>query len=91
MSSYKFIPPPENAASLSPAEARAIFRRNGYYGSTSGFCVGHAQANVTMLPSSLADEYEEFCRKNYGPLPVIYRSKPGEINPPPLAKDSDVK
>lgn len=87
----KFLPPPENAASLAPSEARQLFRLNRYYGPTSGFCLGYLQANMAVLPEELADDFEEFCRKNYGPFPLICRSAAGEIGAPPLAKDSDIR
>lgn len=87
----KYLPPPENASSLEPSEARSLFRRNGYYGPTSGFCSGHVQANLLVIPDSLAQDFEEFCRANSAPFPLLYRSKPGECSAPPLAKDSDVK
>ena len=88
---YKFIPPPENAAKLLPSEARELFRRNGYYSSTSGFCTGFLQTNVAILPGKFAGDFEEFCRRNHGPLPLIYRSKPGEVGVPPLAEDVDIR
>ena len=87
----KFLPPPENAATLRPSEARAVFRENRYYGSTTGFCRGYLQANVVVFPEQLADEFEEFCRRNRAPLPLLYRSKPGEVGAPPLAEDSDIR
>ena len=87
----KFLPPPENAATLHPSEARAIFRQNSYYGPTTGFCLGYLQANVAVFPEQLADDFEEFCRRNRGPLPLLYRSKPGEVGAPQLAKNSDIR
>lgn len=88
---YKTFPPPENASSLPPAEARALFRQNGYYGTTAGFCFGYSQANLLVLPESLADDFERFCKVNSAPFPLLYRSKVGDCSAPPLAKDSDVK
>ena len=88
---YKYLPRPDNAGGLAPAEARALFKRNGYYGNTSGFCMGYVQANLVVLPEILADNFQEFCKKNSGPLPLLYRSKEGEYAAPPLAKDSDVR
>lgn len=79
------------AALLLPSEARQLFRRNGYYGPTSGFCAGYLQANAVMLPGELADDFGELCRRNHGPLPLLYRSKPAEVGAPPLAKDSDIR
>ncbi|XP_055011416.1 putative hydro-lyase BLi00500/BL02808 [Boleophthalmus pectinirostris] len=52
---------------------------------------GFQQANVTMLPVSLAEDFEAFCRMNSAPLPLIYRSCPGETHCPPVAKDADIR
>ncbi|XP_019849312.1 PREDICTED: UPF0317 protein C14orf159, mitochondrial-like [Amphimedon queenslandica] len=84
-------PAPENASSLSPSEARDIFRVNKYYGTTAGFCMDYVQANLVVVPSSLADELKEFCARNSAALPVLYVSQTGETGAPPLAKDSDVR
>lgn len=88
---YKFIPPPDNASTLHPSEARALFRKNGYYGSTSGFCLGYLQANLLVIPEFLADDFEKFCKVNSGPFPLVFRSEVGDCSAPPLAEDSDVK
>lgn len=87
----KFLSAPENASSLSPKEARELFRANKYYGSTSGFCLGYVQTNLTVLPARDADDFEEFCKRNSAPLPLLYRSLPGELVAPPLAENSDVR
>ena len=81
---------PENATSLLPSEARSLFRLNEYHGSTAGFCSGYLQASVTILPSAMTDNFHEFCRRNYAALPLLYRSKPGELNSE-LATDSDIR
>ena len=81
----------EAAANLRPPEFRSIVRRNEYHGQTSGFCAGYVQANLVVLPASLADDFEEFCRRNSAPLPLLYRSEPGDSAAPPLAENSDVK
>ena len=81
---------PENAANLSPSEARSLFRLNEYHGSTTGFCSGYQQANVTILPSAMADNFYQFCRRNHAAMPILYRSKPGEVNSE-LATDSDIR
>ena len=90
-SEYKYIPRPDNAATMSPSDARALFRRNGYYGPNDGFCVGYPMTSVAILPKELADDFEELCKKNSGPLPLIYRSKAGEVGAPSLAADSNVR
>ncbi|CAI9551170.1 unnamed protein product, partial [Staurois parvus] len=53
--------------------------------------VGYNQANVVILHRSLADDFEKFCRANSGPLPLLYRSAPGEWKCPPLSTESDIR
>lgn len=88
---FKQPPPPDNASSLSPSEARDIFRLNKYYGNSAGFCMGYVQANVVVVPASEAKDFKEFCDRNSAAFPVLYVSQAGETGAPPLAKDSDVR
>ncbi len=87
----KYPAAPKNAATLSPQAARELFRENRYHSSTTGFCSGYLQANVVVFPKELADDFEEFCRKNFGPLPLLYRSKSGEVEAPLLAMESVIR
>ena len=82
---------PENAGSLSPEKARGIFRLNEYHGSTTGFCAGYLQANVAILPKSLANDFVEFCRKNHSALPLLYCGQPGEVTTTLTSTDSDIR
>nr|DBA14659.1 TPA: hypothetical protein GDO54_005593 [Pyxicephalus adspersus] len=52
---------------------------------------GYNQANVVILHKSLADDFEKFCQANSGPLPLLYRSSPGEWKCPPLSLESDIR
>ena len=88
---FKQPPPPENAFSLAPSSVRQHLRENKYYGGTAGFCQGYVQANLVVVPEDLADLFEEFCARNSGPLPLLFRSQPGEVGAPLLAKESDVR
>lgn len=76
-----------------PSEARYEFRTNPELegSSTSGYCMGYLQANLAILPSSLADEFEQFCELNKAPCPLLYRSKRGELSAGILARKSDVR
>ncbi|KAI1895866.1 hypothetical protein AGOR_G00111170 [Albula goreensis] len=60
-------------------------------GMTTSTGSGYQQANIVILHKSLADDFETFCRANSGPLPLLYRSQPGEWSCPPLAEDSDIR
>ncbi|XP_029982218.1 D-glutamate cyclase, mitochondrial [Sphaeramia orbicularis] len=52
---------------------------------------GYQQANVVVLPRSLADDFDTFCKRNSAPLPLLYRSQPGETSCPPLCRDADIR
>ncbi|KAM6973798.1 D-glutamate cyclase, mitochondrial [Aplochiton taeniatus] len=82
----------ESICKLSPAALRALIRHGGpKIQSTTGLAAGYLQANVLILPSSMANDFEEFCRRNPAPLPLLYRSQPGESSCPPLAAQADVR
>ncbi|XP_074764645.1 D-glutamate cyclase, mitochondrial isoform X1 [Athene noctua] len=78
--------------SLLPHVLRRIIRCNRLsISNTSGMAEGYKQANVVILHKSLADDFEKFCHANDGPLPLLYRSKPGDWKCPPLSSDSDIR
>ena len=79
-------------ARWTPAEARLVFKQNAFTGrATSGSCLGFLQACMAMLPSALADDFEQFCELNKAACPLLYRSKRGEIAAGPLARNSDIR
>uniref|UniRef100_A0A8C4KEN7 D-glutamate cyclase n=1 Tax=Dromaius novaehollandiae TaxID=8790 RepID=A0A8C4KEN7_DRONO len=78
--------------SLLPQALRRIIRCNRLsISNTSGMAEGYKQANVVILHKSLADDFEKFCHANKGPLPLLYRSKPGDWKCPALSSDSDIR
>ncbi|XP_019407955.1 PREDICTED: UPF0317 protein C14orf159 homolog, mitochondrial isoform X2 [Crocodylus porosus] len=78
--------------SLLPLAVRNLIRFNKLNTSnTSGMAEGYKQANVVILHKSLADNFEKFCRANNGPLPLLYRSKPGDWKCPSLSSNSDIR
>ncbi|KFO76435.1 hypothetical protein N303_08023, partial [Cuculus canorus] len=78
--------------SLLPHVLRRIIRCNRLsISNTSGMAKGYKQANVVILHKSLADDFEKFCHANDGPLPLLYRSKPGDWKCPSLSSDSDIR
>lgn len=77
---------------LLPYAVRNIIRSNKLcIRNTSGMAEGFKQANIIILHKSLADDFEKFCCANDGPLPLLYRSKPGEWKCPALSKNSDIR
>ena len=83
----------DNVGLWKPSKARYEFRRNPeWQGKTSsGFCMGYLQANLAILPSSLAKDFQRFCELNNAPCPLLYRSKTGELSAGFLAPHSDVR
>ncbi|NXR54156.1 GLUCM protein, partial [Hippolais icterina] len=78
--------------SLLPHVLRRVIRCNRLsISNTSGMAEGYKQANVVILHKSLADDFEKFCHANNGPLPLLYRSQPGDWKCPSLSSDSDIR
>ncbi|KAL9849941.1 LOW QUALITY PROTEIN: D-glutamate cyclase, mitochondrial [Geothlypis trichas] len=75
--------------SLLPHVLRII--RCNRLSNTSGMAEGYKQANIVILHKSLADDFEKFCHANDGPLPLLYRSQPGDWKCPSLRSDSDIR
>uniref|UniRef100_A0A8C6WXQ0 D-glutamate cyclase n=1 Tax=Neogobius melanostomus TaxID=47308 RepID=A0A8C6WXQ0_9GOBI len=79
-------------SSLSPFELRQIIRtEDPRIKTTTGLAYGFQQANVLLLPSALAKDFEAFCRNNTAPLPLLYVSKTGEASSGPLAQNADIR
>ncbi|XP_068608278.1 D-glutamate cyclase, mitochondrial-like [Brachionichthys hirsutus] len=77
---------------LSPAELRLLIRQEDpRIRTTSGLASGYQQANVTILPNHLANDFNVFCDKNPAALPLLYRSQSGETSCPLLAKNADIR
>ncbi len=64
---------PEGAGDplLDPAAFRAACREGRFTGTTSGVCPGFAQANLIVLPGSLAGDFRSFCERNPRPCPLL--------------------
>lgn len=82
----------KDRTSWTPAQARSEFRQNNFPGvSTGDIAMGHVQASVAILPTSVAGDFAEFCKMNWAPCPLLYQAKAGEVGAPPLAADSDIR
>jgi len=55
------------------------------------FFLGYQQANVVILPKTLADDFQTFCWRNPAALPLLYRSQSGETSCLPLASHADIQ
>lgn len=58
-----------------PASLRAACRDGRFAETTSGACPGFAQANLIVLPRSLAGDFRMFCDLNPRPCPLLLMSE----------------
>ena len=57
--------------SMHPQQVRALIRNQTITFPTAGMAAGYAQANLVILPGQWAADFEEFCRLNPFPCPVL--------------------
>lgn len=80
------------AASPQAAQAaRAAIRSGRHIGPTQGQAPGCMQANLAILPAAFASDFEDFCRSNPKPCPLLARSEPGDWRLPGLGDDIDLR
>jgi uncharacterized protein YcsI (UPF0317 family) len=67
----------DNPATLTPAEARALFR-SGRAHPTTGWATGFTQTNLIAVPRDWAYDVLLFCQRNPQACPVLDVSDPGD-------------
>ncbi len=72
-------------------EIRSLCRENRFDRPTAGVAQGYVQANLVVLRSSAATDFERFCRLNPRPCPLLEVTKPGQFEPIELAQGADVR
>lgn len=73
------------------ASWREKMRRGEWNRPTPGLAEGYAQANVIVLPASLADDFEAFCQANPQPCPLLERLAPGDPLTRQMADAADLR
>src|SRR3546814_8490161 len=73
------------------ARCRTSIRHGAHTGPTSGLAHGYVQANLMILPKSLADEFLLFCQRNPKPCPLLAVTEPGQHSLPALGQDIDLR
>jgi uncharacterized protein YcsI (UPF0317 family) len=76
---------------LGSLAVRAAARTQRITGQTAGLAPGFVQANLVVLPASVADEFLRFCQRNPKPCPLIAVSEPGEPRIASLGEDVDLR
>ncbi len=80
----------ERGLSLGFSERQRI-RSGTFTGPTSGLAPGNVQANLVVLPKTLANDFLRFAQANPKPCPVLAVSEPGDPLLPALGRDLDVR
>jgi uncharacterized protein YcsI (UPF0317 family) len=81
-------PPPR---ALTGEAARRLIRGGGHDGPTAGLAPGYVQANLAILPATLAADFLRFCQRNPRPCPLLAVSEPGAPHLPELGADLDLR
>lgn len=76
---------------LSPFELRALCRTGTFSRPTAGLASGYVQANLVILPASLADDFRLFCQRNPKPCPLLEETLPGDPFTKALADHADLR
>ncbi|MBW4644075.1 MAG: putative hydro-lyase [Goleter apudmare HA4340-LM2] len=79
-----------NITSL-PSEIRQLCRDAKLDTSTPGLALGYVQANLVVLPYSLAFEFLLFCQRNPKPCPVLDVTEVGDFEPKIIAPAADIR
>ncbi|HEY7678570.1 MAG TPA: putative hydro-lyase [Candidatus Methylomirabilis sp.] len=74
-----------------PREVRQLIREGHWTRPTSGLCLGHAQANMAILPRDLAFDFLLFAQRNPKPCPLLEVLDPGSPEPRRVAPGADVR
>jgi uncharacterized protein YcsI (UPF0317 family) len=72
-------------------QERLRIRAGQLTGPTSGLAPGNVQANLAILPKTLAYDFLCFARANPRPCPVLAVSEPGDPRLPSLGADLDIR
>lgn len=74
-----------------PSEIRQLCRSGQLAAPTPGLAPGYVQANLVVLPYSLAFEFLLFCLRNPKPCPILDVTEVGDPEPKLLARGADVR
>ena len=79
------------AQELTGSEARMLIRDGHWLLPTAPLAPGYVQANLVILASSMADDFERFCQLNPQPLPLLERLPIGSPHTAFCAREADLR
>lgn len=81
----------DKMAGLHAREARALIRDGKWEKPTSGVALGHAQANMIILPKDWAYDFLLYAVRNPKPCPILDVCEVGDAEPKMIAPGADVR
>ena len=75
---------------VKPSQLRTLSAKGEFDRPTAGFCNGYVQANMVALPEKYAADFEQFCRANPKPCPLLEVVGPGETQSKKLAPGANL-
>jgi len=82
---------PVDYARASGSEIRALCRRGEFDRPTAGVAFGYVQANLAVVREGVARDFEQFCRANPRPCPLIESLAPGSFETIVTAHGADLR
>jgi uncharacterized protein YcsI (UPF0317 family) len=76
---------------MKPSDIRLRARAGELVGPTCGLAPGYLQANLVVVPQSLAFDFLLFCQRNPKPCPLLEVTDPGSPEPRDLAPGADLR
>jgi uncharacterized protein YcsI (UPF0317 family) len=74
-----------------PVAVRRAIRAGRFKDFTNAVAHGYVQGNLVIVPEEYAASFEDYCRRNPRPCPLLGRSQPGSWRIPMLAEDLDLR
>ena len=81
----------EQLANDTPSRLRAMIHRGELVRPTAGLCPGYVQANLAVVPKSLAYDFLLFCQRNPKPCPILDVTDVGSPEPRFFAPGADLR
>lgn len=78
-------------AATPASEVRALIREGKWTAPTSGLALGHAQANMIILPRDWAFDFLLYATRNPKPCPILDVTEPGDPETRLIAPGADVR
>lgn len=76
---------------LSATEVRQMCRQGQFQDPTPGLAPGYVQANLVILPKSVAFDFLLFCHRNPKPCPILDVTEVGDPEPRMVAPGADLR